>query len=59
LPQLGDTERLILDHMIDPAGHTLSQRAALIGISKGYASKISKDLVARLGEEMKKIKPEG
>jgi hypothetical protein len=59
LPQLGDTERLILDHMIDPAGHTLSRRAALIGISKGYASKISKDLVARLGEEMKKIKPEG
>jgi hypothetical protein len=38
--QLRPAEGAVLDWMLDPAGRTLSQVAADVGISKGYASKL-------------------
>jgi len=55
-PSLNDKEQRILEFCLLENG-LLTEITEQLGISKGYASKISKKIVARLGEEMAKIKP--
>jgi hypothetical protein len=54
LPLLSPKERQVLAWKLDKNASTLSQFAAEIGISKGYASKLHDRVVQRLTDRMKK-----